>query len=90
MGEIILIKPASSDFREQNRILGNLDIPMSKEGEKDLEEVIQVIKDNELDTLYSSPSNPTGNVYTKEELTEFAKIVKDNPNVLVISEEINE
>jgi len=37
--------------------------------------------------LYSSPSNPSGVVYTRDELEEIAKIVKEK-NIWVISDEI--
>ncbi len=40
--------------------------------------------------LFSSPSNPTGSVYTKEELKAFADIFAKNPNIIVISDEIYE
>lgn len=37
-----------------------------------------------------SPSNPTGSVYTKEELAGLAKVLVKYPNVMVISDEIYE
>ncbi len=40
--------------------------------------------------LFSSPSNPTGSVYTREELREFADIFVKHPNIIVISDEIYE
>jgi aspartate aminotransferase len=40
--------------------------------------------------LFSSPCNPTGSVYTQEELGSFAKVLKDYPDVLVVSDEIYE
>ncbi len=40
--------------------------------------------------LFSSPSNPTGSVYTYEEYEELAKVLKDFPNVHIISDEIYE
>ncbi|WP_038031668.1 pyridoxal phosphate-dependent aminotransferase [Thermonema rossianum] len=40
--------------------------------------------------LYSSPSNPTGTVYSKEELRAFADVLQEYPNVVVISDEIYE
>ncbi len=40
--------------------------------------------------IFSSPSNPTGSVYTKEELGEFAAVIKKHPNLFVISDEIYE
>ena len=39
---------------------------------------------------YSSPCNPSGSVYTKEELQALAKVLAKYPNVLVISDEIYE
>jgi aspartate aminotransferase len=40
--------------------------------------------------LFSSPCNPTGSVYTSEELEALVRIFADYPNVFVISDEIYE
>ncbi len=40
--------------------------------------------------IFSSPSNPTGSLYTKEELGEFAGILSNYPDTLIISDEIYE
>ncbi len=40
--------------------------------------------------LFSSPSNPSGTVYSKSELYEFAKIFAKNKHVMVMSDEIYE
>ncbi len=40
--------------------------------------------------LYSSPSNPTGSSYTKEELKAFADVFKRYKHVIVVSDEIYE
>lgn len=40
--------------------------------------------------IYSSPSNPTGSVYSKEELRAIANIIKDHPDIMIISDEIYE
>lgn len=40
--------------------------------------------------LYSSPSNPTGAMYTHDELNEIAQMLKKYPNIIVISDEIYE
>lgn len=40
--------------------------------------------------IFSSPCNPTGSVFTKEELTEIAEVVKKHDNLFVISDEIYE
>ncbi len=40
--------------------------------------------------LYSSPSNPAGSVYSKEELKAIAEVIERHENVYVISDEIYE
>ncbi|MBH76072.1 MAG: aspartate aminotransferase [Flavobacteriales bacterium] len=54
---------------------------------KDLEKKINT---NTKAFLINSPSNPTGAVYTKEELREISNIIKKHPKVIVISDEIYE
>ncbi|MFO7869189.1 MAG: pyridoxal phosphate-dependent aminotransferase [Bacteroidales bacterium] len=40
--------------------------------------------------VFSSPSNPSGAVYTKDELQSLAKMFAKNPQILVVSDEIYE
>jgi aspartate aminotransferase len=40
--------------------------------------------------IFSTPCNPTGSVYTKEELRGLADVIKRHPQVVVISDEIYE
>lgn len=40
--------------------------------------------------LYSSPCNPTGSVYTRDELEALARVVARHPQVVIISDEIYE
>lgn len=40
--------------------------------------------------LYSSPCNPTGSIFTKQELTEIAQVVAKHENVFIIADEIYE
>ncbi|MDD2438010.1 MAG: aminotransferase class I/II-fold pyridoxal phosphate-dependent enzyme, partial [Massilibacteroides sp.] len=40
--------------------------------------------------ILCSPSNPTGSVYTKEELKELANVIAKYPNLIVIADEIYE
>ncbi|NER12412.1 aminotransferase class I/II-fold pyridoxal phosphate-dependent enzyme [Leptobacterium flavescens] len=39
---------------------------------------------------YSSPCNPSGSVYSKEELEALAEVLKKHPNIYVVSDEIYE
>jgi aspartate aminotransferase len=40
--------------------------------------------------MFSSPCNPTGSVYTKEELASLVKVFEKYPNIYIISDEIYE
>ncbi|HUH51332.1 MAG TPA: pyridoxal phosphate-dependent aminotransferase [Flavobacterium sp.] len=40
--------------------------------------------------MFSSPCNPSGSVYSKEELTALAEVLKKHPNIFVVSDEIYE
>ena len=40
--------------------------------------------------MFSSPNNPTGSVYTREELAGLVKVFEKNPNIYIISDEIYE
>jgi aspartate aminotransferase len=40
--------------------------------------------------IFSSPSNPTGNLYSKDELASLAAVISKHPNIIVLSDEIYE
>jgi aspartate aminotransferase len=40
--------------------------------------------------IFSSPSNPTGMLYSRDELKALAEVLRDYPNVIVLSDEIYE
>jgi aspartate aminotransferase len=40
--------------------------------------------------MFSSPNNPTGSVYTREELASLVKVFEKYPNIFIISDEIYE
>jgi aspartate aminotransferase len=40
--------------------------------------------------IFSTPCNPTGSVYTKEELKDLADVLKKHPHIVVIADEIYE
>jgi aspartate aminotransferase len=54
------------------------------------EQVKNAITENTKVFIFSSPCNPSGSVYTKNELHEIAKVLSVNPNIIVISDEIYE
>jgi len=40
--------------------------------------------------IFSSPCNPSGTVYSQQELEELAKVLENHPNIYVVSDEIYE
>ncbi len=54
------------------------------------EEIEKAITPKTRILLYSSPSNPSGSVYSKEELSAIAKVIEKHENIYVISDEIYE
>ena len=54
------------------------------------EQLKQAITPRSRMLLLNSPSNPTGSVYTKDELKGLAEVLKDYPEITVMSDEIYE
>jgi aspartate aminotransferase len=54
------------------------------------EQLEAAITDKTKVIMYSSPSNPTGAVFSKAELTAIAKVVEKHENVFVLADEIYE
>lgn len=54
------------------------------------EQVKAAITDKTKAIIFSSPCNPTGSVFTEEELSAIASVLQDHPNIVVISDEIYE
>lgn len=50
----------------------------------------EAITDKTKALIFSSPCNPTGSVFSEEELSDIAEVLKDHPNIVVISDEIYE
>ena len=54
------------------------------------EELEEAITERTKLFMFSSPCNPTGAVYSKEELSGLAEVFKKHPNVFIMSDEIYE
>lgn len=54
------------------------------------EQLEAAITDKTKVVIYSSPSNPTGSVFSREELQAIADVVKKHKNITVIADEIYE
>ena len=55
MVRFVLIRPGSTDFDEQGRIQGTLDIPLSSRGSVEAARIAEELKGQDLSILYSAP-----------------------------------
>lgn len=64
--------------------------PIENDFKVTAEQIEKAISPKTKAILLCSPSNPTGSVYSKEELAAIAKVVEKHPRVYVVSDEIYE
>ncbi|QZE15947.1 pyridoxal phosphate-dependent aminotransferase [Halosquirtibacter laminarini] len=92
--EVIIPAPYWVTYVELVKLAGgtNVVIPTTVENDFKItpEQLEAAITPKTRAFLFSSPSNPTGKLYTKEELSAFAAIFAKHPNIVVISDEIYE
>jgi broad specificity phosphatase PhoE len=55
MVQIVLIRPGATDYDEQGRILGTLDVPLSDQGARDVERMIAELRSRGITALYCGP-----------------------------------
>ena len=92
--EIVIVTPYWVSYRDIALFAGAA--PVYAEGtiENDFKvtpaDLEAAISDKTKAILFSSPSNPTGSVFTREEMTGIVDVMKKYPNVLIIADEIYE
>ncbi len=68
MLQIVLIRPGTTDFDEQGRIQGTLDIPLNEQGRQQVERIVGELAPLGIDTIYCSDTEPAAQ--TAETLAE--------------------
>jgi broad specificity phosphatase PhoE len=58
MSQILLIRPGCTDFDEQHRVQGTLDLPLSVRGEQQVARILQDLANCPLDVIFTSPCEP--------------------------------
>lgn len=58
MLHIVLVRPGSTDYDEQGRIQGSLDIPLSEHGLQEAAETAEALRGTGLDVLYAPAYQP--------------------------------
>lgn len=59
MLQIVLIRPGSTDYDVQQRIQGDLDIPLNDQGTAEAAETAEHLRDKAIEVLYSPVSQPS-------------------------------
>jgi aspartate aminotransferase len=92
--EVILPAPYWVSYYEIVKMAGGVPVIAHSTIEQDFkcspEQIEALITDRTKFILYSSPCNPSGSVFTFEELQAMAAMLQSHENVLVISDEIYE
>lgn len=92
--EVIIPAPYWVSYAEIVKVAGGIPVIVATTIESDFkftpEQFRTAISPKTRMMMFSSPCNPTGTVYTKEELRALADVVKENPGIIVMSDEIYE
>lgn len=80
MSEVILVRPGHTDFDEQNRIQGMLDLPLSDRGRQHIDALVEQLRPLEIDVILTDPGEPART--TAEEIgAALALTVKENADL---------
>jgi aspartate aminotransferase len=92
--EIVLPAPYWVSYPEMIKMVGGEMIPIPTTVDADYkitpEQLRAAITDKTRAVMLCSPSNPTGSVYSKEELKQLAEVLEQYPDLYIISDEIYE
>lgn len=92
--EVIVPAPYWVSYYEMVKLAGGENIVVTTTIDTDFkitpEQLENAITPKTKAFLFSSPCNPSGTVYTKEELYALAKVLEKHPSVIIISDEIYE
>ena len=92
--EVIIFTPYWVSYIEIVRMAGGVPVIVSADVSRDYKvdpsDVSNAITTRTKFVLFSSPSNPTGSVYSRSELEAIANVIAPHQHVLVVSDEIYE
>lgn len=92
--EVIILAPYWVSYLEMVKLAEGKPIIVSADISTDFKvtpaQLDNAITDDTRLLMFSSPSNPTGSSYTKDELAALAKVIARYSNVIVVSDEIYE
>lgn len=92
--EVLLPAPYWVSYSEIVKVAGGVPVVIPTHISSDFkltpEQLAAAITPRTRMMIYSSPCNPTGSVYTQDELNQLSAVLLDHPSVLVVSDEIYE
>ena len=92
--EVIIPAPYWVSYPQMVKLAGGVPVTVSAGFEQDFkmtaEQLENAITDKTKMLILCSPSNPTGSVYSKEELASLAEVLRKHPDVFVLADEIYE
>ncbi|MBL4592440.1 MAG: pyridoxal phosphate-dependent aminotransferase, partial [Flavobacteriales bacterium] len=92
--EVLLPAPYWVSYHEIIKIAGAIPVGLPTTIDQDFKVSVAQIKAGITDKTrmiwFSTPCNPSGSVYSKDELHDIAQLIKDYPNILIVSDEIYE
>jgi probable phosphoglycerate mutase len=56
MFQIMLIRPGTTEYDQQGRVQGTLDIPLCEDGRQEVDAMVNQLRDQPITAVYSSPS----------------------------------
>ena len=62
MATVVLVRPGCTDFDDQKRIQGSLELPLNDRGQSQLTRVIDALRGQPLDAVLTGPSDPSRSV----------------------------
>lgn len=92
--EVIIPAPYWVSYYEIVKVAGGVPVVINAGIEQDFkisgEQLAAAITDKTKMLIFSTPCNPTGSVYSKEQLKELAEVLEANPGIVAICDEIYE
>jgi broad specificity phosphatase PhoE len=59
MFQLVLIRPGSTDYDVQERIMGSLDIPLNERGLAEVAQTVEQLRDKQLELIFAPDSQPS-------------------------------
>lgn len=94
--QVVILEPSFDIYKAQVQMAGGecrfvpLDIDRERGVALDLDLFRAAFNDSTRAFIFNSPHNPTGHVFSAQEMQQIARVIQDFPNVVVIADEVYE